>query len=358
MADNVTLDPGTGGAVIAADDISSVWHQRVKVQFGGDGSATDVSTSDGLPVAGIYSEDAATPATIIGHAIVMERDDALSALTPIEGDWVGLRGDANGALWVIDANSAAMLTALQLIDNLVLAEDAVHGSGDAGVMALAVRNDTLAALAGADGDYAPLQVGPDGALFTRSVTVIPGTGATNLGKAEAAADTTGDTGVMALAVRNDTLAALAGTDGDYAPLQVDASGAAYVTLAAGSETVGNVGLVPQTSGGLSIFRSIDLDETEEEAKGSAGQVFGWYIHNNASAVRYVKFYNATAASVTVGTTTPVLTIPVPANSAANVEYANGIAFDTAITVAATTGVADADTGAPAANDVQINLFYK
>ena len=45
------------------------------------------------------------------------------------------------------------------------AEDAVHSSGDDGIMSLAVRNDTLAALAGTDGDYAPLQVNADGALY-------------------------------------------------------------------------------------------------------------------------------------------------------------------------------------------------
>lgn len=61
------------------------------------------------------------------------------------------------------------------------------------------------------------------------LSIIPGTGATNLGKAEDAVHTSGDTGVMALAVRNDTLAALGATDGDYAPLQVDANGALYTT---------------------------------------------------------------------------------------------------------------------------------
>lgn len=129
--------------------------------------------------------------------------------------------------------------------------------------------------------------------------------------------------------------------------------------------IGDVGLTgqpliqvaPAISGGLSIFRSIDLDETEEEAKATAGQVYGWYIYNAASSVRYVKLYNATAASVTVGTTTPVMTIPIPATSGANVEFTNGIAFSTAITAAATTGVADSDTGAPGANEVIINLLY-
>lgn len=53
MADNVTLDPGSGGAVIAADDIGpGVWYQRVKINHGADGSATDVSAASPLPVIG------------------------------------------------------------------------------------------------------------------------------------------------------------------------------------------------------------------------------------------------------------------------------------------------------------------
>ena len=115
------------------------------------------------------------------------------------------------------------------------------------------------------------------------------------------------------------------------------------------------------SGGCSIFRSLDLDETEEEAKATAGTVYGWYIASLATTTRFLKFYNATAANVTVGTTTPVLTIPIPGNATddigANMLGGVGIKFDTAITVAATTGVADADTGAPGANEVVVNIFY-
>jgi hypothetical protein len=50
MADNTTLNTGTGGDVIASDDIGGVKHQRVKVEYGADGSATDVSTATPLPV--------------------------------------------------------------------------------------------------------------------------------------------------------------------------------------------------------------------------------------------------------------------------------------------------------------------
>jgi hypothetical protein len=119
---------------------------------------------------------------------------------------------------------------------------------------------------------------------------------------------------------------------------------------------------PHTQGGLSIFRSIDLDETEEDIKTSAGQLYGWYIFNASTSIRYVKFYNLTAANTTVGSSTPILTIPVPAATSGGVGFsmqsALGLAFDTALCAAATTGLADADTGAPSANDVILNAFYK
>jgi len=51
MADNVQLNsPTTAGATIATDDIGGVQHQQVKIEFGGDGVATPVSTADPLPV--------------------------------------------------------------------------------------------------------------------------------------------------------------------------------------------------------------------------------------------------------------------------------------------------------------------
>lgn len=48
MADNVGYTPGTG-ATIAADDLSGVLYQRVKISEGADGSATDVSAANPMP---------------------------------------------------------------------------------------------------------------------------------------------------------------------------------------------------------------------------------------------------------------------------------------------------------------------
>jgi hypothetical protein len=58
MADNTTLNVGTGGDVIATDDlttlnggaVSGVKVQRVKVGFGSDASLRDVDATNGLPV--------------------------------------------------------------------------------------------------------------------------------------------------------------------------------------------------------------------------------------------------------------------------------------------------------------------
>ena len=72
--------------------------------------------------------------------------------------------------------------------------------------------------------------------------IIPGTAATNLGKAEDAQHTSGDVGVAALAVRADTAVALAAHDNDYAPLEVDATGHLHVVPAATELHLGAVGV--------------------------------------------------------------------------------------------------------------------
>lgn len=54
-------------------------------------------------------------------------------------------------------------------------------------------------------------------------SVVPGTGTTNLGKAEDAIHNTGDVGVMALAVSNEANTARA-ADGDYLPIATDTEG--------------------------------------------------------------------------------------------------------------------------------------
>lgn len=50
MTDNVAT-PVAAGTTLATDDVGGVHYQRIKIAFGADGSATDVTTGAGLPVA-------------------------------------------------------------------------------------------------------------------------------------------------------------------------------------------------------------------------------------------------------------------------------------------------------------------
>lgn len=137
--------------------------------------------------------------------------------------------------------------------NLGKAEDAIHVSGDVGVMLLAVRNDAATPLAG-DGDYIPLQVNAgnelrvidsvartflalintrqtDGSQVTQVSDVIPGTGSINLGKpytGQVVVD--GDVGVLALTMRTDGISDINAGVGEYSLLAVTKKGHAYVNL--------------------------------------------------------------------------------------------------------------------------------
>jgi len=59
MADNVGYTPGTG-ALVAADEIAGVLHQRIKLGIGEDGEAVDVSAANPLPIT------SATPLAVTG----------------------------------------------------------------------------------------------------------------------------------------------------------------------------------------------------------------------------------------------------------------------------------------------------
>ena len=108
-------------------------------------------------------------------------------------------------------------------------EDSAHTSGDAGIFTLAVRNDTEGSLVDTNGDYAPLQVDALGRL--RVITDIDTVNLDfNSEKEEDSAHASQDIGAYVLAVRQDTRPTDANTsaDGDYASFFVNNSGELYV----------------------------------------------------------------------------------------------------------------------------------
>ena len=66
MADNITLNVGSGGSVCAADDVSSVFYQRVKLTPGGDGAQAYGTTPYSYIAAAAANQDAVHPTASAG----------------------------------------------------------------------------------------------------------------------------------------------------------------------------------------------------------------------------------------------------------------------------------------------------
>lgn len=82
-------------------------------------------------------------------------------------------------------------------------------------------------------------------------------------------------------------------------------------------------------------------------------------YNLNAAARYLKVYDK-ATTPTVGTDTPILTLMLPGNTAgagSNLPLPDGIALTNGLGIAITTGIADTDTGAVAANEIVVNLGW-
>jgi hypothetical protein len=92
-------------------------------------------------------------------------------------------------------------------------------------------------------------------------------------------------------------------------------------------------------------------------KNAAGTVYNIVASNTNAATRYVKFYNK-ASAPTLGTDVPVITIAVPTNGTVQANMGVlGHRFSTGIAIAITTGAADSDTGAVAANEIKVLTSY-
>jgi len=267
-----------------------------------------------------YAEDAAHTTADVGQFVLGVRNDTLAALGGTDGDYVPFQMNADGALYVEisaggandsiyvdDADWSDGSSKHTLVGGLYQSSPQSITDGDTGPLQVnangnlivdlsatdnAVLDAIAASLALLDNSIASgneLQVDVVASLPAGSAaigklaansgvdigdvdvtSIVPGTGATNLGKAEDAAHSSGDTGVMSLAVRNDDVAALGGADGDYAPLQVNAAGSLYTTDATGE--AGSI-LVTGTSAvttGISGTKFIAIQFIEDSVFASSG----------------------------------------------------------------------------------------
>jgi hypothetical protein len=237
-----------------------------------------------------YTEDAAAAANPVGNAIVVVRDDARGGgLTTTDGDNVALRGTNAGELYVkhVDAMTVAAhavtnagtfvtqvdgaaLTALQLIDDPVatLGTTTYTEAATKGMIVGAIRRDADTTLVDTTNEVGPLQMDANGRLKVEafsgetlpvSLASVPSHAVTNAGTfvtqvdgaaltalqliddavyAEDVASQAADKGLAILAVRRDANTTLVDTTGDYANLQVDASGSLKVAIISGAGSGG------------------------------------------------------------------------------------------------------------------------
>lgn len=88
----------------------------------------------------------------------------ITSMTPLKVDGSGVAQPISAASLPLPSGASTLAeqqtqtTSLQLIDDVVFAEDAASANGDKGVQVLAVRKATPANTSGTDGDYEPLQV--------------------------------------------------------------------------------------------------------------------------------------------------------------------------------------------------------
>ena len=401
-------DPATNAGVAPVDATAGL-----KVDLGADNDITGTVTANlGATDNAVLDAIEADTTTLAGAVAGTEVQVDVLTMPTVTVTASNLDVQSGGADLATTTQAGAIQTAVEIIDNAVHVDDAAYTLGthsgvmmmgfagtqsvnanDAGAVAMetdgavhihdggntitvdgtvAVTNAGITTIAGAvSGTEMQVDV-----LTMPTVTVT----ATNLdvqsGGADLATSTQGaaiqtaveilDNAISGSEMQVDVVAALpAGTNaiGKLAANSgVDIGDVDVTSISAGTNAIGNVGLIGRTTGGLTIFRSIDLDESEEEVKATAGQVFTITAFNRTAAPLYLKLYNATAANVTVGTTTPVMTFLVPANAdsdgAGFIHTTDiGYAFGTAISAAVTTGVADNDMGAPGANDCLVNIGY-
>ncbi|KKM82744.1 hypothetical protein LCGC14_1316400 [marine sediment metagenome] len=310
-------------------------------------------TTDGNSAAGwfgVTEGSTGTGSNTVGFAAVA---------THVEGDAVAAPGGLNTTatdvpVVLVAGDDGTNAVPLQLSGSdlkiTLDSEAVVLGAGTAEIGKLAAGTAAIGKLAANSGvDIGDVTL-TTGANTIGEVTIGAATGAAgDLAKAEDAVHGSGDIGVMALAVRNDALAALAGADGDYAPTQVNAEGAVYVRPAV------------SPTGGCKMFTSVDLDQTEEDPTAGPTTIYGIYAWNLTAAPLWLQMFNTN--TVTVGTTAPTNNFLIPAN--ADSDGAGvvlpvpvcGLAYSTALTVAITTG-SGTNNGAPGAGDAGIAILYQ
>lgn len=132
------------------------------------------------------------------------------------------------------------------------------------------------------------------------------------------------------------------------------------SIAAGTNAIGDVGVQyrANATGAASVASVISLATTATTSvKATAGRLLGFDLVNTAAALRSVKVFNV--VTPTMGTTSAVFEIDIPAGQRVTVQYPGGLAFGTAIVYAVTSakGLQDNTNTGLAAGDVSGHIAF-
>lgn len=109
-----------------------------------------------------------------------------------------------------------------------------------------------------------------------------------------------------------------------------------------------------STGGITPHFDADGDNTAQQVKGSAGSLYFLEVSNPNPTGAFIQLYDE-AGAITVGTTTPKLSLFVPGNGAMDKTFTVPVAFANSIKYACTTtatGAGDPTTG------LVVNAGYK
>jgi hypothetical protein len=265
MADNVAITAGTG-TDIATDDEGAVHYQKIKLVDGTSGQTTAIAAGNGVHGGALRVTVASDSTGQVKLAAGTAEVGKLAAGTAIIGK-VGIDQTTPGT-----TNGVQVAAALPAGDNNI-------GNVDI-ASALPAGTNAIGKLAANSGvDIGDVDV----------ISIIPGAGATNLGKAEDAAHSSGDVGVMALAIRDDTLAAASGSEGDYEPLHTNLNGALFVETIPGAAWYAN-----EDETGAAT----DDELVAAPAAGLSLYITDIMVTNDATAAITIKFLCDTASAKT------------------------------------------------------------
>lgn len=177
MAEPITVDNGSGtDYAVLVDDVTDGTlgtgaKQLVGLTDATIGSTTKVAAGGGVEANALrvtIASDSTGVVSVDDNGTTLSVDDGAGSLTVDDG--AGSLTVDNAGTFAVQVDGAA-LTALQLLDDTVFAEDAQHSTGDKGIQIVAVRTDTATARAGTDGDYIPLIVDSSGRLHVNAGSV-------------------------------------------------------------------------------------------------------------------------------------------------------------------------------------------